>query len=223
MDDAGSDGHSSSGQGSAEISKGTLGISYAHSIWLWPAMGDVLKSCASNVVDPLRSLQFSEISWLMRLQKPAWEEKGFEEGLAEYPTFRSEEEPFLKPFDHWVGMTYDEIQQVSNTYFNTFNYLYPFMNRSWFFTHTLPKALEGSHLAEDETTIALLVLALGQLAHDGAWGPPISATSMKSSGVRGGTAELPPGFSLFGKARQRVAFHATEYTLESVQIFSLQG
>jgi hypothetical protein len=94
-------------------------------------------------------------------------------------------------------------------YFNTFNYLYPFLDRECFFSQTLPKAMEALPQIKDETTITLLVLALGQLAHEGALGVLVTTTSNRPSGVRGGSANLPPGFSLFSKAEMRIAFTAT--------------
>jgi hypothetical protein len=127
----------------------------------------------------------------------------------------------MKPKNDWFQLSYEDIERLSNIYFNTFNYLYPFMDRQCFFTNTLPNALAGSKQAEEKTVITLLVLALGQLAQEGSFGAPISRMGNRPSGVRGGTAKLPPGFLLFDKARQRLGFAATQYELENVQIFSL--
>lgn len=206
-----------------ETPKKQCHVTHAHNVYIWPAVVDVLKGCSTNVLDTLFSLHFSEISWLMRLQKPAWHEKSFNDGAPQKDNAGREGYLAVKPSDDWFSLSYGEIQKLSTIYFNTFNYLYPFMDREWFFTNTLPSALKGSRQAEENTIITLLVLALGQLAHEGSVGNPISRMGKRCSGIRGGTAELPPGYLLFDKARQRIGFAATQYELESVQIFSLAG
>jgi hypothetical protein len=108
----------------------------------------------------------------------------------------------------WILSQPKDVEKFSIMYFNTFNYLYPFLDRECFFSQTLPKAMEALAQSKDETTITLLVLALGQLAHEGALGVLVTTTSNRPSGVRGGSANLPPGFSLFSKAEMRIAFTA---------------
>jgi hypothetical protein len=203
--------------------KRQMPITHAHSVWLWPVTMDILRTCSSAVLDPLYSLQFNEISWLMRLQQPTWDENGFNDGSRVFTTVSGEREESFTQFNYLTGLSHEEIQQLSNDYFNTFNYMYPFMDRERFFTNTMPKAIGDLRQVEGETTITLLVLALGKLAREGATGMPITQTDQSASGIRGGTADLPPGFSLFDKARQRTGFVATQYTLESIQIFSLEA
>jgi hypothetical protein len=228
-DDPSSDGNSSRRQPSiqslrlADTHKGHTQVAHAHSVWLWPATLDVLKACSSPVLDALYSLQFNEISWLMRLQKPGWDENSFDGGTATHPPATGDKGGLMNRFNYWIALSFEEIQKLSNVYFNTFNHLYPFMDRGGFFSNTLPKAMDGPRQAEDETTITLLILALGQLAQEGSTGTPIFQSGLRSSGIRGGNADLPPGFSLFDKARQRIGFAVTQYSLEAVQIFSLVG
>jgi hypothetical protein len=207
----------------SETPKKHCHVSHAHNVYIWPAIVEVLKRCSASVLDALFSLYFSEISWLMRLQKPAWHEKSFSDGIPQKDNIGSEAYLVVKPSEEWFSLPYGEIQKLSTVYFNTFNYLYSFMDRERFFTITLPSALNGSRQAEESTIIILLVLALGQLAQEGSVGTPVSRMGERSSGVRGGTAELPPGSSLFDKARRRIGFAATQYELENVQIFSLAG
>jgi hypothetical protein len=158
----------------------------------------------------------------MRLQKPAWDKNSSDGTTSSIGAIRGEE--YLASIhSDWFGLSYNDIERLANIYFNTFNYLYPFMDREWFFTNTLPTALEGSKRAEEKKIITLLVLALGQLAQEGSGGTPISRTGNRCNGVRGGTADLPPGVSLFDEARQRLGFVATQYELENVQIFALTG
>lgn len=196
-------------------------FTHAHSVLLWPATMRMLSTCSSAVLDPLQSLQFNEISWLMKLQEPTWDKNSLGYRFTAPTSPLANQGGSLAPFNYLVGLSNEDIQQFANYYFNTFNYMYPFMDREWFFTNTLPKAMGDLKQAEFETTITLLVLALGKLGYEGATGIPVTQIDQYTSGVRGGTADLPPGVSLFDKARQRLGFVATSYTLESIHIFSL--
>jgi hypothetical protein len=46
---------------------------------------------------------------------------------------------------------------------------------------------------EIETVLLLIVIALGQVAYEGTAGSPIESFTKRSSGIRGGTAQPPPG------------------------------
>ena len=206
-----------------EPTKCQMTVTHAHSVWLWPATMDVLRTCSSAVLDPLYSLQFSEISWLMRLQEPTWDENGFDDRSTIFTAAFSEREESFTQLNYLTGLSHELIQQLSNDFFNTFNYMYPFMDREQFFTDTLPKAIRDLRQAEVETNITLMVLALGKLAREGATGMPITQNDLSASGIRGGTADQPPGSALFDKARQRIGLVTTHYTLESIQLLALEA
>lgn len=88
-------------------------------------------------------------------------------------------------------------------------------------SETLPAVFNNGLTDSMESTVAMLVFALGEVAIAGADGPPIHVYNGRQSGVKGGTKERPPGLELFNEARRRISFHLTERSLENVQIFAL--
>ena len=87
--------------------------------------------------------------------------------------------------------------------------------------NTLPKVQSDGFQSDNDSVIALLILALGELAIEGTYGEPISSAAGRPSGVRGGTSTNPPGLALFTEARKRIGFVLTGCELEDVQVFSL--
>lgn len=86
---------------------------------------------------------------------------------------------------------------------------------------TLPKVQSDGFQSDNDSVIALLILAMRELAIEGTYGEPISNATGRPSGIRGGTSVEPPGFALFTEARKRIGFVLTNCELENVQIFSL--
>jgi len=87
---------------------------------------------------------------------------------------------------------------------------------------TLPKVHSEGFEGDNDSVIALLIFALGEMSMEGAGGKPVSVSARgRSSGVRGGTPARPPGLSLFTEARRRIGFVLIECELENVQIYSL--
>jgi hypothetical protein len=119
------------------------------------------------------------------------------------------------------ALTREVMHRLATTYFDTFNFLYPFMDRQNFISDTLTRVHTEGFDGDIDSVIALLVFALGELAIDGSRGPPISSEKNRPSGVRGGSSLKPPGLALFNEARKRIGFVLTGCDLENVQIFSL--
>jgi hypothetical protein len=113
------------------------------------------------------------------------------------------------------------MHQLATAYFDTFNLMYPFMDRQDFISDTLTKVHTEGFGGDPDSVIALLVFALGELAIEGSRGDPIEVYKGRPSGVRGGTAAKPPGLALFNEARKRIGFVLTDRDLENVQIYSL--
>jgi hypothetical protein len=113
------------------------------------------------------------------------------------------------------------MHQLATAYFDTFNFLYPFMDRQNFISDTLPKVHSEGFDGDTESVIALLVFALGELAIEGSLGNPVEVYNGRASGVRGGTLARPPGLALFNEARRRIGVVLTDCDLENVQIYSL--
>jgi hypothetical protein len=113
------------------------------------------------------------------------------------------------------------MHQLATAYFDTFNLIYPFMDRQNFISDTLTRVQSEGFNGDADSVIALLVFALGELAIEGSRGSPIDVHKGRPSGVRGGTASKPPGLALFNEARKRIGFVLTGYDLENIQIYSL--
>jgi hypothetical protein len=118
-------------------------------------------------------------------------------------------------------LTRDVMHSLASAYFDTFNFMYPFMDRQNFISDTLTKVHTEGFNGDIDSVIALLVFALGELAVEGYRGTPIEVYKGRPSGVRGGTALKPPGLALFNEARKRIGFVLTDCELENVQIYSL--
>jgi len=115
----------------------------------------------------------------------------------------------------------DVMSQLATNYFDTFNLLYPFMDRQHFMQNTLVKVHSQGIGDDNDSVIALLIFALGEVAIEGSRGKPINVGNGRTSGVRGGTLLNPPGLALFTEARRHLGFALTECELENVQIYSL--
>jgi hypothetical protein len=118
-------------------------------------------------------------------------------------------------------LTQDVMHQLATAYFDTFNFIYPFMDRQNFISDTLTKVHTEGFDGDPHSVIALLVFALGEVALEGSRGNPIEVFKGRPSGIRGGTAPNPPGLALFNEARKRIGFVLTDYDLKNVQIYSL--
>jgi hypothetical protein len=121
----------------------------------------------------------------------------------------------------FLELDYNMMHTLATAYFDSFNLIYPFMDRQNFISNTMTKVHTGGFNGDTDSVIALLVFALGAVATKGLRGPPIDVYKGRPSGLRGGSAERPPGLGLFNEARKRMGFVLTDCDLENVQIFSL--
>ncbi|KAI6087819.1 hypothetical protein F4821DRAFT_99964 [Hypoxylon rubiginosum] len=120
-----------------------------------------------------------------------------------------------------LSMTWETMQRLSKSYFDTFNLIYPIMDRQLFQTEVLPAIASHGFDESSSSTLACLVFALGEVAMSAVQGAPITSYKGRPSGIRGGTLERPPGLLFFNEARKRMGFNLTECSLENVQMFAL--
>ena len=121
------------------------------------------------------------------------------------------------------ALTWDSMQRLSKAYFDTFNFMFPILDRQLFISGVMASILNEG-LGDDITsTLAFLVFALGEVAIAGVQGIPVTIYNGRPSGVRGGTISQPPGIALFNAARKRMGFSLSECSLENVQVFALAG
>ncbi|KAM7221575.1 hypothetical protein V8F06_002966 [Rhypophila decipiens] len=121
------------------------------------------------------------------------------------------------------SLNWETMQRLSKAYFDSFNLLFPILDRQYFMSNTLPSLFNGGLGQEISSTIAFLVFALGEVALEGSEGRPIHVHphNGRPSGIKGGSKDEPPGLELFNEARKRMGFNLTECSLENVQIFAL--
>jgi hypothetical protein len=113
------------------------------------------------------------------------------------------------------------MHRLATAYFDTFNFLYPFMDRQNFLSDTLTKVYSEGFDGDVESVMALLIFALGEVAIEGSRGNSIEQHNGRPSGVRGGNRHRPPGLGLFNEARKRIGFCLVECELENAQVYSL--
>ena len=120
-----------------------------------------------------------------------------------------------------AALNWEAMKQLSRAYFDSFNFLYPILDRQSFESDIIMSVANNGFDEGMLSTIALLVFALGEVAVAGLQGLPLHVYNHTPSGFRGGTADHPPGLALFNEARRRMGFHLTNCSLENIQIFAL--
>lgn len=197
--------------------------SAAHKMLTWPAIQQLfLQALPSNIGD-LKILEQDGAAFIVRIQE-GMPKVPLDEALADRPFVGMQSQATRAAGGSRITfprLTKEVMHNLANAYFDTFNFIYPFMDRQNFISDTLTKVhTEGFH-GDTESVIALLVFALGELAVEGYRGTPIEVYNGRASGVRGGTASKPPGLALFNEARKRIGFVLTDCDLENVQIYCL--
>lgn len=107
--------------------------------------------------------------------------------------------------------------RYAKTYFDTFNYMHPLLDRTVFFQETLPTAmgtvLTATHRIGDESLlITLLVLALGEVALS------LIMNDRESTEHGRHLSQSPPGLKYFNEVRKRLGFLQFSPSLAIVHI-----
>lgn len=198
-------------------------ITAAHKLLLWPAIREILDSVGIDTSKDLEPLQRDGTQWLVRMLQRESNRTGLPSDVnLESRPFVGMQTTRTGPRVVFPELSAEHMQNISSVYFNTFNFLYPLLDRELFYAQALHRVTtEGFGEGDPESVITLLVLALGQCALDGSVGESVADDSGGQSGIRGGTTERPPGLGLFNEARRRMGYLMTQCELENVQIFSL--
>jgi hypothetical protein len=138
--------------------------------------------------------------------------------------------------DDWLnGLPLRVVRQLADTFFTTFNGLFPVLDRNHFFGGTLGKALDDEFDCSIESTTTLLVLALGCLAVEGHREGNYALRSRTTRGNQGHcmdgfippdwypivNGEQHPGLRFFNEARKRMEFQTGSNNLPNCQIYLL--
>ncbi|EXJ95566.1 hypothetical protein A1O1_00688 [Capronia coronata CBS 617.96] len=148
-----------------------------------------------------------------------------------YPTLLESGRPQLDPIipaqasfpggDWLASLGLSCVKDLSNAYFDTFNRVYPFVDRDYYFLSTLAVVVREGFGYDIESCLVLNVMAMGCMGlrsfeeggFDTAGHPPISPI------VRNIMDEEIPGLSFFNEARRRVGFCLTERDIQSCQYY----
>lgn len=197
--------------------------SAAHKMLIWPAIQQLLLQTVPSIMGDLKSLEQEGSAFIVRMQKGA-NDLPREMALQSTPFLGMQTQASRNtggPRTIFPALTRERMIYLSTAYFDSFNLIYPFMDRQNFISDTLTQVYTEGFNGDANSVIALLVFALGEMAIEGTQGLPIETLNGRASGVKGGTALKPPGLEFFNAARERIGFVLTECDLESVQIFSL--
>lgn len=189
----------------------------------WPAIQQLLLQALPSNIGDLKSLEQEGSVFIVRVQE-AMPKLSQEEALQDRPFVGMQSQVTRTAGGArttFPRLTREIMHQLATAYFDTFNFIYPFMDRQNFISDTLSKVHTEGFSGDTDSVIALLVFALGELAIEGSRGNPIEVYKGRASGVRGGTASKPPGLAFFNEARKRIGFVLTECELENIQIYSL--
>ncbi|KAI1459356.1 hypothetical protein F4805DRAFT_78538 [Annulohypoxylon moriforme] len=195
-------------------------VSATHKMLSWPVMQQVLESQVPNL--DLASLEKDGAAMLLGLQGrvtslPTNVYESAHLGI-EGTSFPLQAAPGSSVDG---GMSWDTMQRLTKSYFDTFNLIYPILDRQVFQSEILPTIANQGFDESSSSTLACLIFALGEVAISAIQGAPITTHKGRPSGIRGGTVERPPGLLFFNEARKRMGFNLTECSLENVQMFSL--
>lgn len=204
----------------SEVSTSYRHLTAPHKILLWPAVYSFLQKAGADSQEMLKVLSQEGTPWLLHLEL-----EKHKECLPADTALSSQ--LVAGPVSGPGRVKYDVLDEelmlkCMDSYFNTYNVLYPLLVREDFETNIYPDVLtHGFGYGDFNSVIALLVFALGKMAYDGVWGEPIDDTNGKASGIRGGSASRPPGLDLFNEARKRLGFVATQTSIENIQVLQL--
>ncbi|APA06756.1 hypothetical protein sscle_02g015260 [Sclerotinia sclerotiorum 1980 UF-70] len=213
-----------------ELSPGRLKIetkchhfTASHKILTWPAVQQLLLQAVPSNIGDLKDLERGSV-FIVRMQ------------AARTPLSLNvdlQEKPFVgmqSLASRAVGgsritfptISRETIHQLTTSYFDTFNFLYPFMDRQNFVSDTLTKVTSEGFDGDVESVLALLIFALGDVALENYRGNPVDIYRGRPSGIRGGSgSSRPPGLAFFNEAMKRIGCVLTDCSLENVQIFCL--
>lgn len=80
-----------------------------------------------------------------------------------------------------LNMNWDTMQRLSKSYFDTFNLIYPIMDRQIFQAEVLPAIASRGFDESSSSTLACLVFALGEVAMSAVQGVPTAVSAFQTS------------------------------------------
>lgn len=120
-------------------------------------------------------------------------------------------------------VTKNIVEELCRAFFCIYHPPFPILDRQHFYTVTLPQAYMNSFDQYDQaSTKVLLVMALGAVAEEGERGNPIyEEPGGRTTGIRGGSPERPPGLIFLNEAKKRIGVSLDRSDLNTLQCFIL--
>lgn len=121
-----------------------------------------------------------------------------------------------------TDLNWTTMENLAKTYFDTFNLIYPIMDRQTFSSDLMASVINDGFDAGVNSTLVCLVLALGSIAMADAQNIPFAGYKNPDDD-KADFEHRPPGLAFFNEARKRLGFSLTDVSLENVQVFALAG
>ena len=212
-------------EGPIPLRKSSRHVTAAHKVVLWPCIARLLYESSSDVARDIQYIKQDGTPWFHKLElvKHA---HGLPVESYMSSTPASSASPGQNPTRpgrvHFPSLTSDIAKRYTLQYFDTFNVLYPILDKDDFWNDHLRQVMQigfGDH--DGSSVLCLLVLALGKVAEDVQSGEPMSYIQGQPSGFHGDHRGNPPGLEIFNEARKRLGFAGSPTSLENVQIILL--
>jgi hypothetical protein len=193
-----------------------------HKVLLWPAINDYMQRSGIDTTGTTEVLKNEGTAWFLRLELRKYAQSlPCDTSLLSRPV---EPRHSLDGQSRviFASLREERVLRLIDSYFDSYNVLYPLIDREDFEENVLPEIRDhGFGYGDFASILVLLVCALGQIAHEGIWGEALEIRDGRESGIRGGDVTRPPGLDIFNEARKRMGFILTQTSLENIQILQL--
>jgi hypothetical protein len=199
-------------------------LTYANGIFTWPAIQSMLLSTGVESANELYHMLESGTARFIELQLQKHPRPlSYNVNLRSSP-ITGLDDCIDDPRTIFPDLTMAEMEKYADTYFNSFNMIYPILDYDDFMQLVMPFISTNGFGDGCVTSIlALSVFALGKLALEGTLGDPVSSDHELISGIREVCGQNPPGLDIFNEVRRRLGFVQTQCCLESAQILLLSA
>ncbi|KAK4979485.1 hypothetical protein LTR28_004386 [Elasticomyces elasticus] len=190
-------------------------LTAAHKVLLWPTIYVHLLNSGIAAATDLQYVLQEGTPWFINLEMAKYPQSlPYDVCLPCYAL--RDNQPGQAARVAFPSLSSEYMQQYSEVYFDTFNVIYPILNRDNFRNETIPAIQRHGYGDGDPASIiALLVFALGKVGMEGIYGDPISFNNNCASGIRGGSYERPPGLEIFNEARRRIGLRTQDSGLRT--------
>ena len=209
----------------SELQKTYEHLTVPHKIILWPSIYLHLVNSGINAAPDLQHVLQEGTPWFLRLEMAKHAQPlPTAQRLPYYALNQAAHEQGFSSNVAFPSLSIQQVHERCEAYFNTYNVLFPLLNKDSFMNDIVaPLLRDGYTDGSIQAVLALLVFALGEVALQGVFQPPISTYKGHQSGFRGGSVDEPPGLAIFNEARRRIGFVSSVTSLENVQMLLLEA